>query len=143
MSAAAIDITAELARRRRQAIHDRRHREAKRLRCQRWRRAHPLRAAAVRDRWRRDNPVAYRAHWAVAAAIRSGVLVKPERCEQCGKAKRLSAHHWNYELPLDCEWLCAIDHATRPKGINGTTRGLTVTPGRGVVEVLTAEELAA
>ncbi len=141
MSANVIDLNPELARRRRQAIHDRRHREAKRLRCRKWRAAHPLRAAAVRDRWRRDNRPAYEAHMAVAAAIKAGALVRPKLCEQCGEERRLQAHHANYELPLDVEWLGPICHASRPRGINGHTmsRG-----NRQAVEVLTADlELAA
>lgn len=57
------------------------------------------------------------AHSAVAKAIADGDLVKPDRCEQCGKKPKrpslLHGHHADYERPLDVEWLCPKCHKTR------------------------------
>lgn len=55
---------------------------------------------------------------AVRAAIKSGVLVRPDTCEKCGQipARRvdgysqIQAHHPDYDKPLDVEWLCCKCH---------------------------------
>lgn len=48
---------------------------------------------------------------AVAAAIRGGLLSKPDICEVCGKhSERLEAHHDDYSMPLQVRWLCVECH---------------------------------
>jgi hypothetical protein len=50
---------------------------------------------------------------AVASALLSGRLVRPENCERCGKETLdLQAHHWSYarEHRLEIEWLCGGCH---------------------------------
>lgn len=63
-----------------------------------------------------DNATAYRkagSHAAVHEAIKNGVLVRPERCELCNWPDRtILAHHWDYERPLDVEWVCPHCHST-------------------------------
>lgn len=60
-----------------------------------------------------------RAHYRVALAVRTGVLVRPTACEECGSepppnrrgAAQIQAHHHNgYEDPLDVQWLCPTCH---------------------------------
>jgi len=43
-------------------------------------------------------------------AIKSGKLVKPKKCEQCGEIKPVEAHHQNYDKPLEIRWLCRECH---------------------------------
>jgi ribosomal protein S27AE len=62
-------------------------------------------------RYRKENPEKYRAHSVVTSAIRSGILIKPKRCEMCGSTHSLRAHHDNYDEPLYVRWLCARCHA--------------------------------
>lgn len=51
------------------------------------------------------------AHSAVAAAIASGALVRPEKCNRCPSTpKDIVAHHHDYDAPLDVEWLCRPCH---------------------------------
>lgn len=67
-----------------------------------------------RERRRQDNinnPEKYRARYAANNALRSGKLIKPIHCQQCGAPKRLYAHHYDYSLALDVKWLCAYCHA--------------------------------
>lgn len=54
---------------------------------------------------------AMKTHTAVAKAIKAGELVRPKRCEECGKKKRIihGAHH-DYGRPLDVRWLCVSCH---------------------------------
>jgi hypothetical protein len=56
------------------------------------------------------NPHILRAHRKVAAAIRAGVLVRPDACAHCGIACRPDAHHADYGRPLDVVWLCRPCH---------------------------------
>lgn len=50
-------------------------------------------------------------HAAVARAVKSGRLIKPDRCEKCDEIRRLYAHHDDYTKPLDVRWLCQECHA--------------------------------
>lgn len=46
-------------------------------------------------------------------AVRSGRMVKPERCEECERRAhptRLQGHHADYSRPLDVRWLCSQCH---------------------------------
>jgi hypothetical protein len=54
------------------------------------------------------------AHTLVKAAVRAGTLVRPARCEQCGKVQRgLHGHHEDYGKPLEVIWLCNTCHLLR------------------------------
>lgn len=60
-----------------------------------------------------EKPNHKNAYMAVDAAIRSGVLEKPDTCSSCGchsSAHRIEAHHEDYRKPLDVVWLCTPCH---------------------------------
>jgi hypothetical protein len=56
---------------------------------------------------------------AVQRALRSGLLVRPETCERCGRVPKrmrngttgIVGHHHDYSRPLDVVWLCRTCHA--------------------------------
>lgn len=59
------------------------------------------------------RPVDHRtyARRAVQNAIKTGRLVRPAVCPQCGDASRVvHAHHEDYSKPLDVKWLCPECH---------------------------------
>lgn len=59
------------------------------------------------------NPTQKNAYRAVEAAIRAGVLHKPDTCSMCGcndSDRRIEAHHYDYAKPLDVIWLCSACH---------------------------------
>lgn len=60
------------------------------------------------DRYRRYNPVKYKAHNIVNNALRDGHITK-EPCEVCG-SEFSHAHHDDYFKPLCVRWLCAAHH---------------------------------
>ncbi len=60
------------------------------------------------QKWRRENPLKYKAHGAVFVALRNG-FIKKEPCEICGELK-VEAHHVDYEKPLDVIWYCKKHH---------------------------------
>ena len=79
----------------------------------RWRDLHRADASAAAQRWKQRHPARERAHYAVRAAVLGGLLRRPERCEGCGRAARVVAHHTDYARPLEVEWLCRWCHARR------------------------------
>lgn len=46
----------------------------------------------------------------VCAAIKEGVLVRPEECSSCLKSCKPEAHHEDYVRPLEVIWLCRSCH---------------------------------
>jgi hypothetical protein len=59
-------------------------------------------------RWRKRNPLGYKAHTSLGYAIRSG-KIKRQPCEKCGHVKS-HGHHEDYNQPLNVIWLCAVCH---------------------------------
>ncbi len=55
-------------------------------------------------------PNKQRARDAVRRALDRGELVRPRSCESCQEAKKLQAHHDDYERPLNVRWLCSKCH---------------------------------
>lgn len=49
----------------------------------------------------------------VLAAIKSGKLIRPDGCEDCGKQGRIEGHHEDYAKPLEVIWLCPRCHKLR------------------------------
>jgi len=68
--------------------------------------------------WRGGARADARAHDLTERAVLRGVLVRPERCEQCGGTGQpysdgrhpIQAHHDDYNRPLDVRWLCQPCH---------------------------------
>lgn len=81
-----------------------------------WVKDYPERAKAIKDRWAAKNRDKRKAEWTVRNAVRDGRMVKPKRCQGCGKRKKLEAHHPDYSKPLEVQWLCTPCHGeTRHK----------------------------
>jgi len=64
-------------------------------------------------RWEREHRDGRPAHRLVHKAVRSGKLVRPDRCDGCGLERRLEAHHEDYSKPLEVRWLCRSCHRRR------------------------------
>ena len=67
-------------------------------------------AIARSNAYRRQNRQKARAYAAVAYALKTGVLIRPRRCENCGENGRLQGHHHDYTKRLEVEWLCSACH---------------------------------
>lgn len=101
--------------------HEYRCRKCHGAQKKRWRERNPEKAAeghrrgadARKRRSRERHPEKAKARSQVAEAVRTGRIVKPEACEECGekteKAK-LHGHHRDYSKPLEVDWVCRPCH---------------------------------
>ena len=84
---------------------------------------YPCKAAAMKTGRRVvwvSTPAAKAAHLEVRYALRRGDIIRPQKCENCGKVCKPNGAHHDYKKPLDVRWLCGgchveWDHA-KPKG---------------------------
>jgi hypothetical protein len=89
------------------------HRETKRKSAAKIRSEFPEKIRlAERSRPRRKGPKV-KARQILNRAVKSGAIVKPDKCEGCGEKKRLTGHHEDYTKPLEVKWLCYLCHAKR------------------------------
>ena len=43
-------------------------------------------------------------------AVRSGLIMRPKHCSECGRARKVEGHHPDYAKPLSVIWLCYECH---------------------------------
>lgn len=65
----------------------------------------------VQKEWQKRNPEKRKAHLKVYYAVKTGKLIRPDKCENCGAIGPVQAHHHDYSKPLDVEWICKTCHA--------------------------------
>ena len=54
--------------------------------------------------------VTWRANAKLNWAIKNGRIVRPDRCEQCGKVCKPDGAHYDYSRPFEVRWLCRSCH---------------------------------
>ena len=96
----------------------------------------PCHVAAVMASQQR-YPERHRAQKRVSYALRTGALVRPDRCERCQTPTKLHAHHEDYAKPLEVSWLCQACHVGRHVEIRSADRPAPI------VTVPTAAQAAA
>jgi hypothetical protein len=91
-------------------------RAIERERFQRAHLANPTAAGVRVKKWldtgdnRARIQVAWRASAKVNWAIKKGRIVRPNRCEGCGKACKPDGAHYDYSQPFNVRWLCRSCH---------------------------------
>jgi ribosomal protein S27AE len=70
-------------------------------------------------RRRDETPEVARAYNAVYYAVKTGKLIRPERCPRCDRECKVEAHHADYSKPLDVTWLCKWCHEMEHHGTEG------------------------
>ena len=68
----------------------------------------------AQKKYRLKFPGKATARTAVAIAVKTGTLIRPDDCEKCGgdnNGKPIHAHHWDYRKPLCVTWLCVPCHS--------------------------------
>lgn len=56
------------------------------------------------------TPQKIRARNAVHAAVKIGILIRPDTCPRCDAVCKIEAHHPDHSKPLDVQWLCMSCH---------------------------------
>lgn len=56
------------------------------------------------------NRAKHKAREAVAYAVLTGVLIKPDACQECHAVGVIHGHHCDYNKPLEVMWLCPTCH---------------------------------
>jgi hypothetical protein len=93
------------------AAYAAKHPERVKASYERWKKRHPDRAKEKFAAWVARYPEHAKARLAYMNALRSGKLVRPSRCSECGaEAKRIEGHHDDYSRPLEIRWLCKRCH---------------------------------
>lgn len=96
---------------------ERENRGKTRAKASRYAKRHPEKRIEWAKAHLARHPEKARARKAVSNAVRSGTIVKPDACEDCGKtfedARKLHGHHEDYSKPLDVNWLCKDCHQAR------------------------------
>ncbi len=75
-------------------------------------------------KFRQENPLASKAHMALARAIRNRKIKKPKKCHECRKKVKVYGHHKDYNFPLEVIWLCQVCHKAEHKRIKSRTSKL-------------------
>jgi hypothetical protein len=71
-----------------------------------------IRAAQWDVNHRDRSLMSRRAAMAVCRAVKRGLLIRSDTCEQCGSVgRKIEAAHHDYSRPLDVRWLCKPCHA--------------------------------
>lgn len=78
--------------------------------ARKYRETHPEKYVVWTKKYRSVYPNKVKAHRRVFSALRSGSLIKPERCERCDSVSILEGHHTDYSKPLTVIWLCKSCH---------------------------------
>lgn len=73
-------------------------------------------------KWRRENRKKVNAEGKALRAIKTGKLLKPDKCEKCGAITNLEAHHPDYSQPLKVQFLCMNCHKSEHKKTNEKMR---------------------
>jgi hypothetical protein len=69
-----------------------------------------------RNGWDIRNREKYLAHRVIANKIYRGVIVKPDKCEECETIGVVHGHHDDYSKPTKVKWLCVKCHQEKHKG---------------------------
>lgn len=66
---------------------------------------------------RSKYPERYAARKKLQQAVKKGLIQKPERCELCNRKRYITAHHEDYEEPLEVMWLCRECHGVADRSL--------------------------
>jgi hypothetical protein len=52
---------------------------------------------------------------AVYYALKTGKIIKSDKCEICGRVENIQGHHADYDKPFDIVWVCQWCHSELDK----------------------------
>jgi hypothetical protein len=89
----------------------RRRNERHREKMNQWVREHPEAIAKTRKKYKQGHLKQVSVYQRVSSGVKSGVILKPSACSECGtEKKRIEGHHFDYDKPYELTWLCHTCH---------------------------------
>lgn len=67
-------------------------------------------AVAAATKSQRKYPEKHSARSKLNHEVRSGRMIRPDFCSECGQCGIIHGHHDDYSKPLDVRWLCFPHH---------------------------------
>lgn len=101
----------EIALKRAKKRQSEEERQKNRIRAAEWRKWNKTSVGQSVSRWKKDNPQKAAAHTLVLWAVKTGVLKRMEKCQECGVETKTEAHHEDYLKPLQVIWTCKLCHS--------------------------------
>jgi hypothetical protein len=86
------------------------HRDERSANTRRWRQNNKDRRRELDRKYYSEHREKRLVKSKVQQALKTGKIVKPERCQSCNAKKPLCAHHKDYSKPLEVVWLCRACH---------------------------------
>ncbi len=81
-----------------------------------------------------DEALKRKAYKEYEAAMKNGILTRPDACENCGESGYVYGHHEDYHKPVDIMWLCGSCHRKRHLIKEAGKKELTPINGRQISE---------
>lgn len=75
-----------------------------------WKSKNKERVNSYSRKEKKRNPFKHATRVLVGAAIKEGILARPDKCSRCLKECKAEAHHEDYMKPLEVIWLCRSCH---------------------------------
>lgn len=63
--------------------------------------------------WYQNNKEKRKAHVVLNRAVKSGIVMRPDKCSECFKNCKPDGHHSDYNKPLEIVWLCRACHSRK------------------------------
>lgn len=83
----------------------------------RQRKNNPFNHRRRNNEYNKKFPQKAKARLLILTAIRSGNIIKPDKCTICDRKAKLTGHHEDYNKPLEVVWICASCHNYIHKGV--------------------------
>lgn len=78
-----------------------------------WSKANREKLNEYQREWYQKNKEKRRAHVILNRSVKSGTIMRPDKCSECGKSCKPDGHHVDYNQPLDVIWICRACHARK------------------------------
>jgi hypothetical protein len=103
----------KIAEKRAKIRHTEEGRAKNRERQREWHKKNATKAGTISSNWKKRNPEKSAAHSLVCWAVKSGLIKREEKCQECGKECKTQAHHLDYAKPIDVQWICRVCHGEK------------------------------
>jgi hypothetical protein len=88
----------------------RRNRESRTAYAKKYYQRNKKHCCELAKKYRQEDPEKINARGKLAAAIKTGKIIRSDHCQRCGLICKPHGHHPNHRKPLEVIWLCTVCH---------------------------------